>query len=156
MACSDDPVGLRTEGYGRFAGIWNGEAWSGLGYAVIRNDTLFLVGHRPDSQYYYDEYVNVSTPFTGTGTYEIDPAEGRLSSITGGDAGYFPSASGTLSVTLYESESRRLEGTVSLVSASAGLPWTFEDGTFDVPIYREFSEVPAPPCKPVTRCQGGQ
>jgi hypothetical protein len=154
ISCSGDPLAPLPDGFGRFTGIWDGDSWSGLGYAVIRNDTLFLVGHRPDPKYYHDEYVDVSTPFTGTGTYTIDPAEGHLSMVVGGDAGFFRSASGILSVTRYESESRTLEGTVSLVAASASATWTFEDGRFRVPIYDDFGDVPRPPCKPAIRCEG--
>src|SRR5687768_7353335 len=154
IGCGGDPLSPLPDGFGRFTGIWNGDSWSGFGYAVIRNDTLFLVGHRPDRKYYYDEYVHVSMPFTGTGTYTIDPAEGHLSAVVGGDAGFFRSASGMLSVSLYESDSRTVEGTVSLVAASASATWTFENGRFRVPIYDDFGDVPRPPCEPTFRCEG--
>ena len=156
LACGGDgPTDPESdEGFGPFTGKWNGEEWQGLGAAVIRNDSLYLAGHRPDPQFYYDEYVNVATPFTGEGTYEIDADGGRLSSVTGGDAGFFPEASGTLRITGYDPESRTLTGTVELTSARESLPWTFLDGAFSVPVYESFAAVPEPPCRRPAPCGG--
>jgi hypothetical protein len=156
MACGDDPFRPNVDGFGQVSGKWNGKVWSGLGYAVIRHDSLLLVGHWPDPKHYYDEYVVVSTPFVGPATYLVDAAQGSLSSVVGGDAGYFVSASGSMTVTRYDSESRTLEGTVSLTSSSATLPWTFEQGSFNVPVYGDGADVPATPCRPAIRCTPGE
>ena len=154
-ACGGDPTALDpVEGFGPFTGRWNGESWRGYGYAVVRNDSLFLVAHRPDPRYYYDEYVRVTTPFAGRGTYEIAADGGRLAQVTGGDAGHFPSASGTLRVTSYEIGSGMMKGTVSLVSANDALPWTFVGGAFSVPVYESFAAVPDAPCRRPAPCSG--
>ncbi len=153
LACSDDSIApVPLENFGSFSGRWNGDVWQGYGSAVIRNDSLYLRGHRRDPRYYEDEYVDVATPFAGVGTYEIDADGGRLSSITGGDAGHFPEASGTLRITGYDLESRVLKGTVELVSVREALPWTFLDGEFTVLVYDSFDAVPIPPCRRPAPC----
>ena len=142
-----------AEGFGPFTGRWDGESWRGYGFAVVRDDSLFLSAHRPDPRYYYDEYVRVATPFAGIGTYEIAADGGRLAKMTGGDAGHFPSASGTLRVTSYEIGSGTIKGTIALVSAKEALPWTFL-GAFSVPIYESFEAVPDAPCRRPAPCSG--
>ena len=154
LGCGDRAEPLGPD-YRAFTGKWNGDAWSGRGYAVIRHDTLFLVGHRSGSPSYYDEYVGVTTVFTGIGVYAIRDTEGRLSAVVGGDAGYFPSASGILSITSDRGDPRMLEGTLSLTSTNRNLPWSFRDGRFRVQVYGDFDEVPPAPCVPAVRCEPG-
>jgi len=155
VGCSDGGVDPLFPDTRAFTGTWNGDAWSGSGYAIIRNDSLFLVGRRQSNTSYYDEYVTVTTLFTGIGVYAIHGNEGRLSSIVGGDAGYFPSAAGTLAITRDAGDPRTLEGTLSLTSVDKNLPYKFSDGRFRVRVYSDFDQVPPAPCRPAVRCGGG-
>lgn len=141
-ACGGDPLGPVPEGFGPFAGRWDGERWAGMGYAVLDGDTLHVVGHRPDPQHYYDEYVRVRVPFRGVGRYEVPVPRGSLAKITGGDAGYFPDAAGVLRITEYSAGERRVRGTIHLEAEGPDGRWRFEDGVFDVPVYASFRDVP--------------
>lgn len=128
---------------GSFVGRWDGEVWRGRAYAVLRGDTLHVVGHRPDPRYYYDEYVEARVLFTGPGRYAVPAKAGRLSKITGGDAGYFPDASGTLVVRSYDAQSRTVSGTVELRASHGGAVWEAQ-GQFHAPVYAGYDEVPPP------------
>lgn len=126
---------------GRFVGRWDGEAWRGRAYAVLRDDTLHVTGHRPDPRYYYDEYVSARVPFTGPGRYTVSLKEGRLSKMTGGDAGYFPDASGTLVIRSYDAAAATVTGSVELRAEHAGEVWVAR-GEFDAPVYARSQDVP--------------
>ena len=146
MACDEDPV-APDAGFGVFEGRWDGKDWRGQGYAVLIADTLHLFGHRPDPQSYYDEFVRARVRFTGPGTYAVATEQGSMEQITGGDAGYFPSASGELRVTRYDATTRRVAGTLRLRVTDPRYPpgtfdWRFEDGTFDVPVYTRWEDRP--------------
>jgi hypothetical protein len=128
---SDDPAAPSAiEGLGSLAGRWDGKEWRGYGYAVLQRDTLFLVGHRPDPQYFYDERVRARVPFRGAGTYELAVKDASLEQITGGDAGYFPGATGELQLTQYDATAARVRGTLRLTAAEHGFAWRFEQGSF--------------------------
>lgn len=143
--CGGDGPSAPTAGFGEFSGRWDGEVWRGRGYAVLQADTLYLVGHRADPRYFYDELVRVRVAFRGTGTYGIPTALATLAQVTGGDAGHFPAASGALQVTHYDAAGSRVRGTVHLTTAERGLTWRFESGTFDVPVYASWVDVPRDP-----------
>jgi hypothetical protein len=146
---ADDPVAVVRPGagFGTVQGQWNDTSWSGLGYAVLHDDTLEIVGHRPDPRYYYDEYVRARVAFRGVGHYQVDAEEGSLRQITGGDAGHFPRSTGELRVGEYDAAAGRVRGTLALVSVEAHLPWRFEYGRFDVPVYAHWADVPPPPAR---------
>ena len=129
-------------GFGTFEGQWDGMEWHGQGYAVLVNDTLYITGHRPDPDVYYDEFVQVRVPFTGAATYTLDAAHGALKQVTGGDAGYMSGARGELRVTQYDAQGARVRGTLQLTSVLPGLNWRFDSGSFDVPIYDSWAEIP--------------
>ena len=141
-ACGESLLGPAPEGFGPFAGKWDGERWEAMGYAVLDGDTLHVVGHRPDPKYYYDEYVQVRVPYQGVGTYEIPAHRGSLAKITGGDAGYFPDAAGVLRITGYSAAEQRARGTLHLEADGPDGRWRFEDGAFEVPVYASFRDVP--------------
>ena len=153
-ACSDrDPVSpLQAPGLGVVEGAWDGAAWRGYGYAVLQEGTLRLVGHRPDPELHYDEFVRVSVPYRGVAVYDVPADAGQLAQIVGGDAGWFPQSSGELRVTATETLApsaeepavARVRGEVELASTREGLPWRFA-GSFDVPVYARWEDVPAPP-----------
>ena len=144
LACTDILEPGSPDGNRAFTGTWNGSAWSGRGYAVIHDDTLYLLGEEPLRPRGYDRYVRVQTPFRGSGRYIIDAGEGELGALDG-DAGYFPPASGVLVVTSDGGSPRILEGRVWLSSTERGLPWKFEHGEFRVRVYTAFNQVPPPP-----------
>jgi hypothetical protein len=129
-------------GLGTFDGRWDGAAWHGYGYAVLVADTLFVVGHRPDPRYYYDEYVRARVLFHGVATYAVSAGMASLEQIVGGDAGYFPDAAGELDVTEYDASAARVRGVVQLASVEPSHPWKFEQGAFDVPVYARWQDVP--------------
>jgi len=140
---SGDPLSPPpVAGLGTLEGRWDGEAWRGYGYAVLSADTLYLVGHRPDPKYFYDEVVQVQVPFRGAATYPLTVKEATLRQITGGDAGYFPGAVGELRVTHHDRAAARIQGTISLTAAEQSFRWRFEDGTFDAPVYARWEDVP--------------
>jgi len=141
VGCSDGPAAPVIDGTGEFTGAWDGSAWLGRGYAVLRGDTLHLIGHRPDTQYYYDEYVNLHFENRGSGTYAL-PGSGaaRLMKITGGDAGWFPDAIGRVTIRVGPTS---VSGSLELYADGPdGKLWRFERGRFSVPLYEEWSAVP--------------
>lgn len=134
----------RTEGpelRGSFAGHWDSETWQGDAYAVLQGETLFLIAHRPDPRYFYDEYIEAELHFTGPGTYDIAREAGRLSKITGGDAGYFPSAAGLLVVREFDSATRTVAGTLVLTADHNQTEWVVE-GQFTAPVFSESRQIP--------------
>jgi hypothetical protein len=140
-SCGRDPAAPVIEGTGEFSGTWDGTRWLGRGYAVIDGETLFLVGHRPDPRYYYDEFVRVELEHRGNGTYSVpESGSARLEKVTGGDAGYFPDASGTLTIS---SNSEKVSGFVELQALGPdGKLWRFKRGRFSVPVYHGFTDSP--------------
>src|SRR5688500_10019455 len=76
---SGDPLSPPpVAGLGTLEGRWDGEEWRGYGYAVLSADTLYLVGHRPDPKYFYDEVVQVQVPFRGAAAYALTVKEATL------------------------------------------------------------------------------
>ena len=144
-ACRDGGPTAPAPGFGTVRGRWDGRAWSGLGYAVLHGDTLDLVGHRPDPRALYDEYVRVRVAFRGAAAYQVGADAASLEKIVGGDAGYFPAARGELRVAEYAAG--RVRGTLSLASAEPRLPWRFEQGRFDVPVYARWADTPPAPAR---------
>jgi hypothetical protein len=143
--CRGDGPAAPAPGFGAVAGRWDGAEWAGLGYAVLENDTLDLVGHRPDPRSYYDEYVRVRVAFRGEAAYAVGAEAASLAKLVGGDAGYFPAARGELHVVDYTAG--RVRGTLSLASSEPRLPWRFEGGSFDVPVYARWADVPPAPAR---------
>lgn len=137
--CGDDL--LPDEGGGNFVGVWDGAAWSGRAWAVLQNDSLTVVGHRADPRYYYDEYVQAKVPFTGPGTYTIPESAGQLAKITGGDAGSFPPASGTLVIRAYDASAHTISGDLTLHAGSMQPAWN-ASGTFEAYVYTNSAQVP--------------
>ena len=141
-ACDGDDPFEPALGLGTFEGRWDGLEWRGQGYAVLVGDTLYVTGHRPDPRYFYDEFVRARVPFTGAATYAVDSTRAELQQIVGGDAGHSASARGELRVTAYDAAARRVRGTVQLTTVRPEMPWRFEGGVFDVPVYVSWSDVP--------------
>lgn len=141
-ACSLGPSDLSERRVGSFEGRWDGLPWRGHSYAVLQRDTLFVVGHRPDPMAYYDEYIRARVPFSGTGTYRIEGRAGQLAKIVGGDAGYFPDATGTLTIRSYDAQARTVAGEISLSAESVTPAWHAE-GEFHTRVYSSFAEVPS-------------
>jgi hypothetical protein len=110
-------------------------------YAVLQDDTLFIIAHRPDPKHFYDEYIRAKLQYTGPGSYAIPDPDGELMKITGGDAGYFPKAGGTLIVHGYSSQPLRVSGQLTLTADHSGTLWT-ADGEFDAPVYSSFAHIP--------------
>ena len=127
---------------GTFDGTWDGASWRGSAYAVLQDDSLTVVAHRPDPQYFYDEYIQARVRFDGAGTYPVPEAAGLLSKIVGGDAGSIPPAAGTVVITGYDAGSRRVSGFVSLRARSVNPEW-HATGSFTAPVYRNWGDVPA-------------
>jgi len=126
---------------GTFSGTWDGAAWNGRSYAVLHHDTMTVVGHRKDPQYYYDEYIVVQVPFTGPGTYAVSESAGELKKLVGGDAGQFPPAAGTLVIQRYDASSHTVSGQVTLRATSLQPAWE-ASGSFDAPVYSSFDLAP--------------
>ena len=146
FGCSG-PTGPGREPVGPVSGRWDGVAWSGRGYAVIENGSLNLFALWQDPRYHYDEHVTVLTAFSGPGTYQIDAGKAYLAKLVGGDAGSIQAASGVLHVAEYDPRARRVRGTLTLMSSEGQAPATFDEGTFDVPVYRSSDEAPALRCR---------
>jgi hypothetical protein len=108
---------------------------------VLQNDTLFIIAHRPDPEYFYDEYIHAKLRYTGPGSYAVPDSDGELRKITGGDAGHFPKAAGTLTVHGYSSQPHRVFGQLTLTADHFGTLWTV-DGEFDAPVYSSFADIP--------------
>lgn len=139
-ACERDPLRASS---GAFVGRWDGARWEGGGHALLVGDTLRIVGHRPDRRSHYDEYVWVHVPFAGTGTYALDTTHAQLQKVVGGDAGWFPRARGTLVVTHFSREERRVRGEIELTADGPdGKTWRFEEGRFDLALYFDYRDVP--------------
>lgn len=143
-ACADAPTEAGSFD-GPFEGRWNGRDWNGRGFAVLMQDTLYLIGHQDIyDQGHYEQQVRVQVRYDGAGRYQLDgtPArQARMAEIVGGDAGYFPGATGDM--TLRELESGTwLEGTIHLAATGPNGPWGFEDGEFRVRVYDSFQKVP--------------
>ncbi|HET7234685.1 MAG TPA: hypothetical protein VFJ16_32025 [Longimicrobium sp.] len=138
--CANDllPRGER----GSFDGVWDGAAWKGEAYAVLQNDSLTVIAHRPDPRYFYDEYVQARVRFTGPGTYTVSESGGQLLKIVGGDAGQFPAASGTLVIREYDASAHTLTGDVTLHAGSVQPAWD-ASGTFNAHVYSSFNQVPS-------------
>jgi hypothetical protein len=126
---------------GSFVGQWDSRTWQGDAYAVLQGETLRFIAHRPDPQYLYDEYIEAELHFTGPGTYDIPLEAGRLSKVTGGDAGYFPSAAGSLVISEFDSETRTVAGTLALTAHHGGTEWVAA-GQFSAPVFSEYQEIP--------------
>jgi len=126
---------------GNFVGVWDGAAWTGRAWTVLQNDSLTVVGHRADPQHYYDEYVQAKVLFTGPGTYTISESAGQLAKITGGDAGYFPPASGTLVIRDYDAAAHTVSGDITLHAGSMQPAWN-ASGSFEAHVYTNFNQVP--------------
>jgi hypothetical protein len=138
--CSGSPTSSNVD-RGAFIGRWDGSRWEGHAYAVLQNDTLFILAHRPDSKYFYDEYVHAKLQYAGPQTYSIPESAGELRKITGGDAGYFPKAGGTLTVHEHSLHPHRISGDLVLTADHFGTLWTVE-GQFEAPVFSSFSEIP--------------
>ncbi len=141
LGACNDLVSPRDREVGSFVGSWDGQPWEGRSYAVLRDDTLHLVAHRPDPQFFYDEYIRASVPFRGAAAYQVPAAAGELAKITGGDAGYFPQASGNLLVTTYDAEGGTISGQIELRAPHDGRVWEAQ-GQFHARIYPSFQDVP--------------
>ena len=143
-ACKDDTTNLERLG-GPFEGRWNGREWDGHGFAVLMQDTLYIVGHLDVyDQGYYEQQVRIQVSYAGGGRYVLDgtPArQARMAQIVGGDAGYFPGATGEMFVRELEGGTV-MEGTLRLTANGPNGPWGFEDGEFRVQVYDSFLEVP--------------
>ncbi len=126
---------------GSFEGRWDDAPWRGRAYAVLRGDTLYVGAHRPDPKYFYDEHVQAQVLFSGAGTYPIRGRAGQLARITGGDAGHFPDAEGTLVVHSYNDQTRTVMGELYLHAESMQPAWQVQ-GQFRAPVYTSFTEVP--------------
>src|ERR1700741_1137473 len=126
---------------GTFDGTWDGAAWRGTAWAVLDGDSLTVVGHRPDPQYFYDEYVQARVRFAGPGTYPVPPSDGALAKIVGGDAGSFPPSDGTLVIYSYDAASHTISGALTLRAGSMSPAWN-ASGLFDAPVYSSFQAVP--------------
>jgi len=137
--CADDL--LPDEGGGNFVGTWNGTVWTGQAYAVLRNDSLTVVGHRADPQHAYDEYVQARVRFTGPDTYTFAESDGQLAQVVGGDAGTFPPAAGTLVIRDYNASAHTISGDITLHAGSVQPAWDVS-GTFQAYVYASFTEVP--------------
>lgn len=137
--CSD--VLYPGDGVGTFTGTWDGTEWRGRAYAVLQDDSLTVIGHRPDPQYFYDEYVQAKVRYTGPGTYTIAESAGQLAKITGGDAGYFPPAQGTLVISAFNQATHSVSGTITLHAGSMQPAWN-ASGSFDAYVYTNFKQVP--------------
>jgi hypothetical protein len=138
--CSGSPTASSVDP-GTFVGRWDGSRWEGHAYAVLQNDTLFIIAHRPDPEYFYDEFIRAKLPYTGPGSYAVPEPDGELMKITGGDAGHFPRAGGTLTVHGYSSHPHRISGQLELTADHFGTLWT-ADGEFDAPVYSSFGDIP--------------
>ena len=144
--CADGLLPSRDGELGTFDGSWDGATWRGTAFAVLQGDSLTVVAHRPDPKYFYDEYVQVRVRFDGVGSYAVPEAAGGLSKITGGDAGYFPPAGGTLVITAYDAGSRAIAGSVTLRARSMNPEW-IASGSFAAPVYSSLAEVPPEPSR---------
>jgi hypothetical protein len=153
VACRAPTRPSATEGFGVVTGDWDGQAWHGLGYAVVENGSLQLFGRWQDPRYHYDEWVIVTTPFSGPGTYDIDVARGRLMKLVGGDAGSVKDVRGVLDIQEHDAASRTLRGTFTLASPDAqDRPSRFDNGRFEVVVYDRSSAVPRMPCRQFLGC----
>jgi hypothetical protein len=111
---------------------------------VVVSDSLFLIGRYDISAAAgITDQVRVAIPFAGVGSYQIKSSEGELAKITGGDTGFFPDATGQMQITNYDGVI--LSGTISLTAQGPDGVWRFENGTFDVPVFMSFAEVPPHP-----------
>lgn len=135
--CADDL--LPPDQGGNFVGVWDGAVWTGKAFAVLQNDSLTVVAHRKDPQYYYDEYVQAKVPFTGPGTYTIPESAGQLARIVGGDAGYFPPAAGTLVIRAYDASAHTVSGDVTLRATSMQPAWD-ATGSFEARVFTNFDQ----------------
>ncbi|GAC1515705.1 MAG: hypothetical protein NVS1B4_07300 [Gemmatimonadaceae bacterium] len=135
--------------FGTLTGVWTGVAWSGLAYAVLLHDTLHVVGHRVDPQYYYDEHVQTRVSYRGVGEYPVGSSVTSLLKVVGGD-GIVGSAGaeGVVQITSVVDGGNRLEGTMRLTATTGARGWTFTDGSFSVPVYRSWAAVPRLPGRP--------
>lgn len=140
-ACSHGPASPGSLRPGTFDGSWDGAAWRGSAYAVLHGDSLTVVGHRPDPQFRYDEYVQARVRFTGPGPYSVAAHEGQLSKVVGGDAGSFPAAEGTLVIYAYDQAAHTILGSVTLRAGSVQPAWN-ATGRFEGPVYAGFQQVP--------------
>jgi hypothetical protein len=142
--CSDGLLGRGSLQRGTFEGSWDGDEWRGSAYAVLQNDSLTVVAHRPDPKYFYDEYVRIQVRFKGRGLYPVAESHGQLSKITGGDAGWMSPSAGTLVIDGYDESSHVVSGSLSLRAESMQPAW-HASGRFDAPVYASFQQVPPEP-----------
>ncbi len=141
-ACGDDLFELPS-GFGRFEGRLNDAPWNGYGYAVIQNDTLYLVGRRDIAPGGNDaEEMRVRVPFTGAGTYQLTGASAEFADIVTGISTSLP-ATGQMELATYDGIFS--VGTITLTAQTAGGTRRFTAGTFDVPVFMSFGEVPPMP-----------
>ena len=127
---------VRSRSFGRADGLGR------CGVDLRGVTTLNKMANTPDPRHFYDERVRVQVPFRGAGTYALGVKDAWLEQITGGDAGYFPGATGELRVTRHDEAGARVRGTLRLTAAQHGFAWRFEDGSFDAPVYTRWEDVP--------------
>ena len=140
--CGDDLFELPA-GFGRFEGRLNDAGWIGYGYAVIQNDSLYLVGRRDVAPGGNDaEEIRVRMRFTGVGNFTLNAGNSEFAEIVSGFATAFP-GTGQLQLATYDGSF--LVGTVALTSQGPNGARRFESGTFDVPVFMSFGEVPPMP-----------
>ena len=137
-ACGDSLVGPPPSGFGKFDGRLNGAEGHGYGWAVISNDTLYLFGRRDiNTETGAAEELRFATHFLGQSNHPITNAV--HAEVDGATAEFSSGASGQMSVVTYDGVV--LIGTISVAATGTG-GWTFEAGSFDVPVFFTFEEVP--------------
>ena len=116
VGCAD---GDEPEGAFVLTGSWAGAPWAGRAEALLVEgaavDTLYLIGTRSSDTDVPEETIRVLVPFTGRGSYSLEPNAVAFTVLLGGDAvsaeysGQSPTA-GTVEVDTYDATTGLMSG----------------------------------------------
>ena len=105
-----------------FTASKDGRVWSGLAEASFQGEdrtTLVILGVQQDEQALTEEVVGIRLPFSGPGTYPIEPEAGFYYTVLDGDLlvsqfESFGSADDRAVISRYDSTAKVIEGTFRL------------------------------------------
>ena len=136
LAACESATDFRPGLEGHISGFWAGDRFVGDGSAVIVNDTLYLNGGSPGGEMSPRVVEIRVADFTGPGEYTLQPGDGAVRYIVGGDlisGTYAIPAGGMGTLTVTAVDGREVAGHVEFEAQALpnGHAPVGERGTFE-------------------------